>query len=618
MTWSDSKAARELDFAEALAGLPLVAAAFDEGRIDYGKAWVFTDTLTTAELTGEQLQALCAAFVPAATALTAGQLRHRLLRAILAIDPHAAARRYHRAVTRRQVVGYLAADGTAVITASGLPADEAAAACARVDHVADHLHRRGYPGTITQVRAEVFLRLLDGRLSGLTTDQIITTLLTGTTTDADTTHADTTGGAGPSSTATGDPADNASDAPACAHAVTTTTSVEAADGAAACGANDPDRIGDETDHETSDETGEAATTAVGDPTGRADTAVTGGPTGEQVTAARRGGPAGVEIRVGLATLLGLDHRPGEIPGWGPVLPDTARHLVTRQHRAPWRFAIVDDDGHLLLAGLTRHRPHPTQAATATPRSAAGQPGPAQAEGGLVKLHVTATLLTALAHDPGLFPAWAALITDLARRYTDRHRLLAALDAHPDSRHARGPLLRHIQVRDRTCTAPGCRRPAYRCPTDHTHDWALGGPTTIANTGPLCARHHALKHHAGWQLRQPRPGWFHWTSPLGEHYTTRGEPVMPPLPEPCPPPLGSETPTAETPTAETPTAETPTAETLAAQPPKTAPPTAGPRHLGGPTFQTRAPQPRPADPTPPPRRFFWTHHPPENPDDPAPF
>ena len=113
--------------------------------------------------------------MPAATALTAGELRHRLLRAILAIDPHAAARRYHRAVTRRQVVGYLAADGTAVITASGLPADEAAAACARVDHVADHLHRRGYPGTITQVRAEVFLRLLDGRLTGLTTDQIITT-----------------------------------------------------------------------------------------------------------------------------------------------------------------------------------------------------------------------------------------------------------------------------------------------------------------------------------------------------------------------------------------------------------------------------------------------------------
>ena len=46
--------------------------------------------------------------------------------------------------------------------------------------------------------------------------------------------------------------------------------------------------------------------------------------------------AGVEVRVGLATLLGLDERPGEIPGLGPVLPGVARDLVARQQRgAEW-------------------------------------------------------------------------------------------------------------------------------------------------------------------------------------------------------------------------------------------------------------------------------------------
>ena len=41
----------------------------------------------------------------------------------------------------------------------------------------------------------------------------------------------------------------------------------------------------------------------------------------------RSGKAGVEIRVDLATLLGLNEEPGEIPGWGPVIADVARRLV---------------------------------------------------------------------------------------------------------------------------------------------------------------------------------------------------------------------------------------------------------------------------------------------------
>jgi hypothetical protein len=254
----------------------------------------------------------------------------------------------------------------------------------------------------------------------------------------------------------------------------------------------------------------------------------------------------------------------------------ARDLVGRYRKAPWRFAVVDNDGHLLLAGTTRRRP------------AASEQALPCAEGGVAELRVTAEQLAALAHDPGAHPPWAAVVADIAAQFGDRRRRRAGLSAHPHSRHARGALRRHIQVRDRTCVAPGCRRAARRCDADHTQAYTEGGDTTAANVGPLCPRHHALKHHGGWQLRQPRPGHFHWRSPLGEEYTTRGEPIMPPLPEPRPGPLPQE------------------------------PPTAGPRYVEGPSYEARPPSPPPTTATRQQRHAFWKHPPPEDLADPAPF
>jgi hypothetical protein len=62
----------------------------------------------------------------------------RLLRAILAIDPDAARDRCRHAVRDRGVSCYLhESTATAIITADGLPPDEANAACARLDRLAD-------------------------------------------------------------------------------------------------------------------------------------------------------------------------------------------------------------------------------------------------------------------------------------------------------------------------------------------------------------------------------------------------------------------------------------------------------------------------------------------------
>ncbi|MBV9315662.1 MAG: HNH endonuclease [Pseudonocardia sp.] len=235
---------------------------------------------------------------------------------------------------------------------------------------------------------------------------------------------------------------------------------------------------------------------------------------------------GIEIRVGLATLLGLDNRPGEIPRLGPVLPDVARDIVTAQHRgAEWRFAIVDTDGYLLLGGLTRQRPRP----------APGSPPPGRCRGGIVEIQLTAELLDHLTRHPLVAGgAWARVIADLVDQYAHRDHLLAQLDTRPDDRFARGALARHIQIRDRTCVHPGCMRPAACCDMDHVEDYAHGGLTIRINIGPECGLHHPYKDR-GWRLTQPEPGIFRWASPLGRIYVTRGEPVMPPLPKPRPRP-----------------------------------------------------------------------------------
>lgn len=72
-------------------------------------------------------------------------------------------------------------------------------------------------------------------------------------------------------------------------------------------------------------------------------------------------------------------------------------------------------------------------------------------------------------------------------------------------------------RDVTCRFPGCTTPARRSDVDHTHDYARGGPTTLANLAHLCESHHMMKHQSGWSVRQKAYGVMEWTSPTGRTY-----------------------------------------------------------------------------------------------------
>jgi hypothetical protein len=67
----------------------------------------------------------------------------------------------------------------------------------------------------------------------------------------------------------------------------------------------------------------------------------------------------VDISVELTTLLELDDKPGEIPGWGPVIADITRQLVGNSDKAEWRVGVTHQD-QLLDVITTRRRPTAAQ------------------------------------------------------------------------------------------------------------------------------------------------------------------------------------------------------------------------------------------------------------------
>ncbi len=84
------------------------------------------------------------------------------------------------------------------------------------------------------------------------------------------------------------------------------------------------------------------------------------------------------------------------------------------------------------------------------------------------------------------------------------------------------LERFVIDRDQHCRFPGCTaRPAH-CDVDHTVAWPAG-PTSAANLGLLCRRHHRVKQEAGFRVTQSAPGVFQWTFPTGHRYDV-GPPV----------------------------------------------------------------------------------------------
>ena len=176
LRWTRRAADAEHDLAETVVhAMPQLFAAWLAGQVDRPRVRVFCQYLIN--LTPGQVRRICAVAVPRAPKLTTGQLALLLRRMVIAVDPGAADRWYRQGIVDRGVTAYPDADGTITVSAHGLPADEAEAACQRIERIADAAKRAGHPGRIGQIRCDLFLGLLDGRFHAMTTEQVIRSLI---------------------------------------------------------------------------------------------------------------------------------------------------------------------------------------------------------------------------------------------------------------------------------------------------------------------------------------------------------------------------------------------------------------------------------------------------------
>ena len=82
-----------------------------------------------------------------------------------------------------------------------------------------------------------------------------------------------------------------------------------------------------------------------------------------------------------------------------------------------------------------------------------------------------------------------------------------------------PIRRQVLLRDSYEIFPYSSRTARTADLDHTIPYRAGAKrqTRAANLGPLTRKPHRAKTHANWQLEQPTPGIFWWTTPTGDQY-----------------------------------------------------------------------------------------------------
>ncbi|HEX6947333.1 MAG TPA: DUF222 domain-containing protein [Acidimicrobiia bacterium] len=151
----------DVEFAEGLNRHRLVAQLLARGDVDIRRARVLLDAVQG--LDQQTAERALHRVGPHAPSLTTGQLRARLSRICLELDPQSARDRYDAAIELRRVVLSANPDTTANLMGYDLPADLAAAAAKRIDWLARRAKTKDDPRTLDQVRADVFLDLLTGR-----------------------------------------------------------------------------------------------------------------------------------------------------------------------------------------------------------------------------------------------------------------------------------------------------------------------------------------------------------------------------------------------------------------------------------------------------------------------
>jgi Domain of unknown function (DUF222) len=566
LTMSDSAAAAWADLAVTLSWrLSATGQALAAGQIDLYRARRIAEA--TSVLSEAKAREVEAKILPCAGQLTPAKLRERLRRAVIAADPAAAERRRADAERDAGVSLYPDDDGTATLTGTGLPAVLAAAAMARITAMARARKAAGLGGGLDLHRAQVMLGLLLDTLPPTPPPQDAPS---DQPPDSDPEDGDPEDGdpedgdpedrdpedrdpedRDPGDGGPGDryPEDDLSDGGPCSHGAWPE---------AGSPADDVPFPGDEDAPPEDGLDDSASDPASGYRAEDEDDLSLTGPTPDWPElgaippalarpAAEPDGrpvPGLLDVTLPWTTLAGL---PGGGPGLlgriGPVTPLQARQLAAAAVHDPaaqWRIIITNAEGQAIAVTRIRRR-----------RSRAG-PGPAR-DGpprpfglvGRVTLVISKDTLAeqtgglseqvsglseqgagqAGGPDPPGRIAMAALRA--AIQLLEHAQAQAQADAaaggcaHADESPGYRPpprLREYIAARDVTCRSPVCGQPAWRADLDHTVPYDQGGRTCRCNLGGGCRRHHQLKQHPRWKLKQTEPGVFTWTTPAGRTYT----------------------------------------------------------------------------------------------------
>lgn len=140
---------------------PRVGEALSEGLIDLPRARVIVDGVGGLEQ--EEAEVVVDRILEDAPRLTTGQIRAEIRRLAADADPDAAKKRYQAGLEERRVIAQSRSEGTAELIGENLEADRVAAVMARINDLARKLRRGNDPRTMDQLRADLFLELLEGR-----------------------------------------------------------------------------------------------------------------------------------------------------------------------------------------------------------------------------------------------------------------------------------------------------------------------------------------------------------------------------------------------------------------------------------------------------------------------
>jgi hypothetical protein len=200
----------------------------------------------------------------------------------------------------------------------------------------------------------------------------------------------------------------------------------------------------------------------------------------------------ITLTMPMSAWLGQSGTPGELSGYGPADAGTCADLAVRVGpSARWCLTLTDAAGRAVAHACAGHRAPPRGGMGAGGMGAGGTAAIAWARGLRDKLEVLESGTCGHARRAG--------------GYCPPRRLRNL-----------------VMIRQRTCSFPGCRRPARRCDLDHTVPYDQGGATCECNLAPLCRRHHQAKQAPGWHLTQDQPGVMTWRMPHGREYQTTGE------------------------------------------------------------------------------------------------